>query len=164
MGPLEPEALGCLYRRYAPALRLYVRQWEGSAEDIVHDAFVQLAIQSPPPQRVVPWLYRVVRNAALTASRSANRRRRREAAASAPEAWFAAGDDRLNAGEAALVLAELPLELREVVVARIWGELTFDEVARLVGCSLPTAHRRFQSGLTHLRKRLEGRWTPDPKT
>jgi RNA polymerase sigma-70 factor (ECF subfamily) len=164
MGPLEPEALGYLYRRYAPALRLYARQWEGSADDMVHDAFVQLAAQSPPPERVVPWLYRVVRNAALAASRSSNRRRRREAAASTPEAWFAAGDDRLDASEAALVLGELPLELREVIVARIWGDLTFDEVARLVGCSLPTAHRRFQAGLAQLRERLEGRWTPDPKT
>jgi RNA polymerase sigma factor (sigma-70 family) len=164
MQPLEPEALGRLYGRHAPALRLYARQWPGGGDDLVHDAFVRLAGQSPPPEHVLPWLYRVVRNAALANLRMLGRRRRREAAASAPEVWFAATEDLLDAREAARQLAELTLEMREVIVARLWGGLTFDEVARLVDCSLPTAHRRYQAGLAELRKRLEGRWTPDPTT
>jgi DNA-directed RNA polymerase specialized sigma24 family protein len=52
--------------------------------------------------------------------------------------------------------------LREVIVARIWGGLTFDEIAQLVGCSLPTAHRRYQTGLTELRTRLDGQWKQIP--
>ena len=142
MPPLEPDALGRLYRRHAPALRLYARQWPGAADDLVHDAFVRLAAQLPPPARVLPWLYRVVRNAALADQRSASRRRRRESSASAAEAWFAPADDHLDAREAARRLADLPLEVREVIVARLWGGLTFEEVSRLVGCSWPTAHRR----------------------
>jgi RNA polymerase sigma-70 factor (ECF subfamily) len=161
MPTLSPEVLGRLYRQHAPALRLYARQWPGG-EDAVHDAFVKLAQQSPAPEQVLPWLYRVVRNEALTAQRSAARRRRREGAASAPEAWFAAADDWLDARDAARRLAELPLELREVIVARLWGGLTFEDVAQLVGCSLPTAHRRYQAGLAELRERLAGPWTPTP--
>jgi RNA polymerase sigma factor (sigma-70 family) len=167
MPPIQPDTLGRLYRQHAPALRLYARQWPGSAEDLVQDAFVQLAQQSPPPVRVLPWLYRVVRNGALAASRTAARRRQREGKASTPEAWFTEVDDHLDAREATRLLAELPLDLREVVVARVWGGLTFEEVAQLVGCSLPTAHRRYQAGLTALRERLEGRWThipPNPTT
>jgi RNA polymerase sigma-70 factor (ECF subfamily) len=53
----------------------------------------------------------------------------------------------------------LPLELREVIVARLWGGLTFEAVAALAGTSVPTAHRRYQAGLAQLRERLEGRWT-----
>jgi RNA polymerase sigma-70 factor (ECF subfamily) len=162
MRPLEPDELGRLYRRHAPALRLYVRQWPDAGDDLVHDAFVQLAVQIPPPERVLPWLYRVVRNAAFAARRTAGRRRRRETAASASEAWFAAADDQLDAREATRRLAELPLEVREVIVARLWGGLTFEEIARLIGCSLPTAHRRYHAGLTELRERLEGRWTTNP--
>jgi RNA polymerase sigma-70 factor (ECF subfamily) len=56
----------------------------------------------------------------------------------------------------------LPLEQREVVVARIWGGLTFEEVARLAGCSLPTAQRRYQAGLAVLRERLDCPWTNIP--
>jgi RNA polymerase sigma-70 factor (ECF subfamily) len=157
--PLAPEDLGRLYRQHAPALLLYARQWSGSAEDLVQEAFVKLAQQAAAPERVLPWLYRVVRNEGLAANRSAARRRKREGQASAPEAWFSAVDDALDARDAVGRLGELPLELREVIVARVWGSLTFEEVAQVVGCSLPTAHRRYQAGLAELRERLEGRWT-----
>jgi RNA polymerase sigma-70 factor (ECF subfamily) len=69
-------------------------------------------------------------------------------------------DEQLEAQEATQLLAELALETREVVVARIWGGLTFAEIADLVECSLPTAQRRYQAGLNELKERLEGRWTP----
>jgi RNA polymerase sigma-70 factor (ECF subfamily) len=154
MPPLTPHDLGRLYRQHAPALRLYARQWPHCADDVVQDAFVTLARQSPPPEQVLPWLYTVVRTGALAAARSAGRRRRREGVASSPEAWFAATDHRLDAADAARALAGLGLDLREVIVARLWGGLTFDEVARLVGCSLPTAHRRYHAGLAELRTRL----------
>jgi RNA polymerase sigma-70 factor (ECF subfamily) len=152
--PLTPHDLGRLYRQHAPALRLFARQWPGYGDDLVQDAFVALARQQAPPEQVVPWLYQVVRNGATASGRSAARRRRREGAASAPEAWFATTDDRLDAADAARALADLPLENREVIVARLWGGLTFDEVARMVGCSLPTAHRRYHAGLEELRMRL----------
>jgi RNA polymerase sigma factor (sigma-70 family) len=164
MPPMEPTVLGRLYRQHAPALYLYARQWGGSAEDIVQEAFVRLVQQTPPPEQVLPWLYRVVRNEALTAHRTAARRRQREQRASTPEAWFSAAENRLDANEATRLLADLPLELREAIVARLWGGLTFEEIARLMGCSLPTAHRRYQTGLAQLRERLEGRWTPTPST
>jgi RNA polymerase sigma-70 factor (ECF subfamily) len=162
MPRIAPEELGRLYRAHAPALRLYVRQWPGGDEDLVQDAFIKLAQQSPVPEQVLPWLYRVVRNGALTAGRGQARRRRREDRASASEAWFAAADDRIDGREATRLLAELPLEQREVVVARIWGGLTFEEAARLAGCSLATAHRRYQACLAALRERLEGQWTRTP--
>ena len=162
MQGIASEELGRLYREHAPALRLYVRQWLAGDEDLVQDAFVRLAQQSPAPEQVLPWLYRVVRNGALAASRGGARRRRRQERASVSEAWFAAVDDRIDGREATRLLAELPLEQREVVVARIWGGLTFEEVAQLVGCSLPTAHRRFQAGLAALRERLKGSWTQRP--
>jgi RNA polymerase sigma-70 factor (ECF subfamily) len=162
MPRIAPEELGRLYREHAPALRLYVRQWPEGDEDLVQDAFVKLAQQSPAPEQVLPWLYSVVRNGALAAGRGEARRRRRQDRVSASEAWFAAADDHLDGREATRLLAELPLEQREVVVARIWGGLTFEEAARLAGCSLPTAHRRYQAGLAVLRERLTGPWTHKP--
>src|SRR5262245_25396353 len=160
MARIAPEELGRLYREYAPALRLYARQWPWGGEDLVQDAFIKLAQQAPAPEQVLPWLYRVVRNGALAAGRCEARRRKREDRVSAAEAWFARTDDHIDGGDATRLLAELPLEQREVIVARIWGGLTFDEISRLVDCPLPTAHRRYQSGLAALRERLEGPWTP----
>ncbi len=80
MSGTAPEELGRLYREHAPALRLYVRQWLEGDEDLVQDAFVRLAKQSPTPEHVLPWLYRVVRNGA------AGRRSRCGPAAAAPAA------------------------------------------------------------------------------
>jgi RNA polymerase sigma factor (sigma-70 family) len=162
MPRIAPEDLGRLYREHGPALRLYVRQWPEGDEDLVQDAFVKLAQQSPAPELVLPWLYTVVRNGALAAGRGEARRRRRQGRVSTAEAWFDSADYQLDGREATRLLAELPLEHREVIVARIWGGLTFDEVARLVGCSLPTAHRRYHAGLTDLRERLNGPWTQTP--
>jgi RNA polymerase sigma-70 factor (ECF subfamily) len=163
MRPIEPETLGRLYRQHAPALRLYARQWPGAGEDLVQDAFVRLAQQVPPPEQVLPWLYSVVRNTACSLGRSDSRRRRREGEVGNSEAWFASTDDRIDAAEATRRLAELPLDQREVIVARLWGGLTFDETAGLAGCSVATAHRRYQAGLAALRERLEGRCEKPPR-
>ena len=146
MPRITPEELGSLYRTHAPALRLYARQWSSGEEDLVQEAFIKLAQQSSLPHKVLPWLYQVIRNGALAANRSDARRRQRQDRASSPETWFDTTDERVDGQEATRLLSELPLEQREVIVARIWGGLTFEEVADLVGCSLPTAHRRNQTG------------------
>src|SRR5947209_5548085 len=162
MPRIAPDELGRLYRAHARALCLYARQWPEGDEDLVQDAFVKLAQQSPVPEQVLPWLYRVVRNGAFAAGRGAARRRRREKRVSAAEAWFGAAEDHIDGREATRLLAELSLEQREVVVARIWGGLLFEEIAQLTGCSLPTAHRRYQAGLAALRERLDESWTRIP--
>lgn len=167
MAVIRPETLGHLYRQHAPALLLFARQWGEGSEDVVQEAFVKLAQQTSPPEQVLPWLYRVVRNEALLTARGQSRRRQREARVSSSEVWFAAVDDQLDAQQAVQKLAELPLEQREVIVARLWGGLTFEDIAQLTGCALATAHRRYQAGLAELKERLEGRWTritPTAKT
>jgi RNA polymerase sigma-70 factor (ECF subfamily) len=125
---------------------------------------VALARQEESPERAVAWLFRVVRNGAIAAARQSQRRRHRERRVADPEAapdrsWFAATDERIDAEHATRLLAELDAETRVVIVARLWGGLTFEEVARLQGCSLTTAHRRYQAGLARLHARLEPPWT-----
>jgi RNA polymerase sigma factor (sigma-70 family) len=159
MPRITAEELGRLYRLHAPALRLYARQWPAADEDLVQDAFVKLAQNWSVPEQVLPWLYRVVRNGALAAGRSETRRRHRQDKVRAPEAWFATAENELDGQEATRLLCNMPLEQREVVVARIWGGLKFEEIAELVGCALPTAHRRYQAGLKTLREMLEQPWT-----
>lgn len=155
MGRIGPEVLGRLFDEHAAALVLYARQWCDVPEDVVQEAFLKLARQWTTPDRVVAWLYRVVRNGAISASRGTRRRRRREELATAPETWFAAADEMIEARDAARLLAELDDDCREVIVARLWGGLTFEEVAALQGCGLATAHRRYKAGLARLHERLE---------
>ncbi len=62
--------------------------------------------------------------------------------------------DGLDAGAAVAALEALPAELRELIVARLWGGMALEQVAGVAGCSLTTAHRRFEAGIAALRERL----------
>src|ERR1700722_1993842 len=104
MPRIEPEELGRLYREHAASLRLYLRQWPEGSDDILQDAFIKLAQQSPVPDQVLPWLYRVVRNGALAANRGEVRRRRREDQAISSEAMFDKADDQLDSRQATQLL------------------------------------------------------------
>jgi len=156
MDALGPKLLTRLLDEHGAALVLYAQQWCDTPEDVVQEAFLRLMRQSEPPENVVGWLYRVVRNGAISASRAAGRRRRREAAvAHRREPWFKPSEaDRLDAAQVTRALAELPVEHREIVVARLWGGLPFAEIARLTGTSTSTAHRHYEAALAALRERL----------
>jgi RNA polymerase sigma factor (sigma-70 family) len=161
-GTPGPEVLGHLFDRYAAALELFARQWCDCSEDVVQEAIIELAAQRRTPDDPVAWLYRVVRNKAITAWRSSQRRRRHETEAQGnrPAAFERSTADRIDAGAAAEALASLSIELREVVVARIWGGLTFQQIAQSLGISDSAAHRRYEAGLLALRQKLR---VPCPK-
>lgn len=146
-----------MLEQHAAALRLYARQLCDTPDDVVQEALVRLAGQPTCPDDVVAWLYRVVRNGALTAARSQRRRRKHETEAAAVHAnWFeASADDALDAETVASVLAELAAEDREIVVARIWSGLTFRQIGELIGASDSAAHRRYEKALAELRVRLQ---------
>jgi len=156
MGTISPETLTRLLDTHGAALVLYARQWCRTPEDAVQDVFLLLMRQRTAPDNPVGWLYRAVRNRAITASRSAGRRSRHEAAAAGrDDAWFVATPEaQLDAAAATRALEDLPIEQRETIVARLWGELPFEQVAQLTGCSVSTAFRRYQAGLSALRERL----------
>ena len=151
---MDARRLAQLIDERAAGLVLYARQWCATPEDVVQEAFVKLAALSHPPDQPGAWLYRVVRNAALSAARGDARRRRHEAAASRAEAWFGPTEGQLDAVAASQALAALAGDLREPVVAHLWGKLTFVQIGELMGISAATAHRRYLEGLAELRRRL----------
>lgn len=153
---MGPEQLGRLVEAHGAALVLYARTWCATAEDIVQEAFVKLASQQRTPDNPVAWLFRVVRNGAVSAARSARRRQRHESAAAARAAtWFVPGETGdLDADAVTAALAALAAEDREIVVAHVWGGRTFAEIADLTGLSASTAHRHYLAALESLRERL----------
>jgi RNA polymerase sigma-70 factor (ECF subfamily) len=152
---MSPTDLARLIDTHAASLVLFARQWCEAAEDVVQDAFVKLVQQSRPPVDVVAWLYRVVRNGAIDAAKTARRRRHRESAAARSVRWFVETEvDGLDAETAAAALERLVPEQREVIVARHWGGLSFEQIALVVGCSASTCFRRYTAGVDELRERL----------
>lgn len=152
---MTPQEFARLVDHYGPPLILYARQWCHAPEDVVQDAFLKLMKCRSQPKEIVPWLYRVVRNAALDVGKSERRRQRRENAVASENQWFVEPQiEGLDAKLAIDALQHLAFEQREVIIARLWGGLSFEEIAAVADCSVSTAFRRFQSGLEMLRKQL----------
>ncbi|MHC5033850.1 MAG: RNA polymerase sigma factor [Planctomycetota bacterium] len=161
MGEGEPmrgaeRLLAWVMDHHAAALEMFARQWCDCPADVLQDALLKLSQQRPVPDPLMPWLYTLVRNRAISVSRAARRRCRREReAVGQGEGWFVPSHaERLDAQAATEALRRLPAMQREVIVARIWGGLTFEEIADVTGTSASTAHRRYRAGLAGLRKRL----------
>ena len=154
MDAADQATLSRLLDEHGASLVLYAQQWCHAPEDVVQEAFIRLMRQRPMPENIIGWLYRVVRNEAVSASRSSGRRARHEAAAGFNrEPWFKpAGDDAIDASAAVAGLESLPVEQREAIVLRLWSRLSFDEIAELIGTSTSTAHRRYESGLAAMRE------------
>jgi RNA polymerase sigma factor (sigma-70 family) len=163
---MGPELLGRLFDDHAAALVLYARQWCATPEDVVQEALLKLVAQKKPPDCLVPWLYRVVRNGAISAARSSKRRRHYESVAAArTPAWFVPAEaSAIDGATASAALQTLPLEQREAIIAHLWGGLTFEQVGELAGASSSTVHRWYMAGLSALRERLGVVCPPKPTT
>lgn len=151
--PLEAAKLAELIEGQAASLRLWIRSRCASPEDVVQEAFCRLAVQDPTPNNPVAWLYRVCRNLAEKQRLGDSRRRRREEIR-AQAVTTPTQRDSLELAEAVAAMEQLDAELREVLIARIWGQLSLDEVGRLCGISTATAFRRYQAALETLRSML----------
>ena len=147
--------LADLIATHAASLALFARQWCDSPEDAVQDAFCKLVRLGTPLDDPVAWLFKVVRTTAIDLGRSTRRRVKREAAVARPERWFAEPEvDGLDAEVAVAALESLQAELREVIVGRLWGGMTLEQIAVVAGCSVTTAYRRYEAGIQALRERL----------
>ncbi|MDP1563228.1 MAG: sigma-70 family RNA polymerase sigma factor [Pirellulaceae bacterium] len=152
--PLSPDELGLLLDQYWSTLVAWVG-WEHSfAEDVVQTAFIKLAAQSPPPTDCPAWLFQVSRRLAWNELKATQRRRQREQIA---------GDLRQTADTSSAIdsealratLEQLSPQDRQIVVARIWGALTFDQIATAVELPKATVWRMYQSAIQQLRSHYE---------
>lgn len=147
------------FDRHGPALVLLARQFvrgRADAEDVVQDAFVRFWRTRERVSQPVAFLFACVRGCALDWQRSRQRRTYREEQAARPETepLFAKveQDERRAAIESAL--QELPVEQAEIVVMKIWGRLSFPEIAKALDISPNTAASRYRYALAKLREAL----------
>jgi RNA polymerase sigma-70 factor (ECF subfamily) len=148
------------FSEVAPGLLLFARQWVQSAadaEDVVQEAFVKFWRRNHKIENRA-LLYAAVRSIALDFIRRDSRRARREATAvretdEFSEPQFEFEDDTQRALAEAIDF--LPCEQREVLVMKIWNELTFAEIAGALGISQNTAASRYRYALAALRNTLQ---------
>jgi RNA polymerase sigma-70 factor (ECF subfamily) len=157
----DPHWRAC-FEQLAPKLLLFARQWVTSAadaEDVVQNAFVRFWRHQPDaaPEHY-PLLYAAVRTSALDWLRAQCRRRQREADERVPlregdEPFFDTTIQQRELAESLeAALERLPAAQREVLVLHIWSELTFAQIATVLGESANTVASRYRYGLAALRR------------
>ena len=148
------------FAEHGARLRLIARQWtrcEADADDVLQEAFVRFwKHQRHLPGNPNALVVTSIRRSALDLLRRGDRRTAREKVVGddmETVAWFEPeADPRLHALSDSLKL--LPAEQREVVVLKIWGDLTFDEIGEQLSISPNTAASRWRYAMEALRKHI----------
>jgi len=151
------------FQEWGPSLLLFARQQTGflsEAEDIVQEAFIKVWKTYGQSSSITKSLfYAAVRTTAIDHVRSISRRKIRE------HKVFEERKGDLELFERHLEIQErntllekaiqqLSRNQQEIVVLKIWGELTFQEIAAILDVSLNTAASRYRYTLDHLKKEI----------
>lgn len=153
-------------REHSSRLYVYARQRSQSredAEDVIQDALIRLwgyqeERGNVPPD--LPLAYSVLRFVAMDHIKKQGRKKRKEDAViflhDQEDYWL---DTNAEDDEEALLLRQavekLGEKLREVVTLKIWGGLTFAQIAEAMTISPNTAASRYRYALEQLERKLE---------
>ena len=147
------------FAKHGGKLLLFARQqarYPDDAEDLLQEAFIRIWRLYGHTGDVSPGLvYRAIRRLAIDWARSLDRRKIREEKVFLDSPLSSSFERNLEKDERkqALLRAveKLPKEQCEVLTLKIWGELTFDEIARTLEISQNTVASRYRYALQKLR-------------
>lgn len=144
--------------QHLPKFLLFARQQarsEADAQDLVQEAVVECWHRQHSDMPALGTIFATIRRRAIDLCRSQDRRAGREAsvAKETPLTWFDSGvEDRERNSLMQEALSKLPDIYRDVVTLKVWGDLTFAEIADVLEIPANTAASRYRYGLTELRK------------
>ena len=149
--------------RHGSRLLLFARQQARNplyAEVLVQEAFVRIWRLYGHTGEVAPGLvYRAIRRLAIDWARSLDRRIIREQKTFELTPLSSSFEYTLEKDEKQRALLRavdrLPDEQKEVLTLKIWGELTFEDIARTLDLSLNTVATRYRYALQTLKD-----WVP----
>lgn len=146
-----------LYDTKAAELLLYGRALglgETEAEDVLQETFVALLKLKETPENPEHYCVRAFRNRALNFKRGLWRRLSRELESIR---WFEPASAQTDLEEEAQrALAKLPADQREVIVLKIWHEMTYEAIGELMEASPNTVAGRYRYGMQKLKGILKG--------
>ncbi len=157
-----------IHRQALYSLALTITQCQAMAEDAVHDAFLRMCSgRTTPSGDLVSYLFACVRNAALDQRRKHALQKNGSVnsvlGSSSPLVTWTdqSADSPLNvavSSERSRILAEtlntLDEASREIVIMKVYGDLTFQEIGQATGTSPKTVESRYRRILTILDAKL----------
>jgi len=161
----DEDAFNLLFARYRVAITSYLYRLVGKrseAESLAQEAFLRVLQKADRylyPKRFSTWFYTIARNLATDFLKKKR--------ALVPDDFQSLAESMLGPAQAEAdqeasdheelaqllqALQELPVTYREVVVLRALQELSYREIAAIVGCPESTARSRMDYGLDCLRR------------
>jgi RNA polymerase sigma-70 factor, ECF subfamily len=155
-------ALEELIARLHPRLRGFLQKLlagPGDVDDVAQDVWLDVFRGLPKLQNVnsfLPWLYQIARNRAYRLLRRrdthmASIENMDRVADEEPDAEFSAED----AGRVFEALDRLTPEHREILLLRFIEQMSYDDLAQVIGCPVGTVRSRIHNAKRGLRTILE---------
>ena len=166
----EEKAFNDLFARYRVPITSYLYRLVGNrteAESLAQETFLRILEKADHyeyPKRFSTWFYTIARNLATDYLKKKR--------AIVPDDFHALAETLIGPSgpepeqrtswqedleRLSQALLELPVPYREVVVLRALQELSYREIASIVGCPESTARSRMDYGLEYLRRRYHKR-------
>lgn len=160
-------------QEHGSKLLLFARQQTRSladAEDILQEALVRLArkvsdgVFDGGQAAWLPYVYTSIRRCAIDLGRKNDRRTAREEKVELQreietngmsDPWFnILGENDETRAMIEKSIRQLPEKFSEVIILKIWSEMTFAQIAKTLEISQNTAASRYRYGLDALKKML----------
>ena len=155
--PLNENEFGKLVEKYFSALTLFAWRWAPDvAEDVAQTTFLKLlkhGLNNGMPDNIAAWLFQTAKRTAIDESRKVFRFRRfcRRYQEDVDTLFEESPETVVYGREISERLKTLPEEARQIVLLRIWGNLSFEEIATVVGIPKTSVFREYTRALEVLR-------------
>lgn len=153
--PLSSAELSRLVDQHWGTLCNWLGPNNGQTDDVIQKAFIKLAAQNPPPDNCLAWLFTVTRRLATNVQIAESRRAERERISS--ELRVDPSNDHAETTRKLDIehhLDSLSDDQRSIVVAKIWGQLSFDQIAEMLEVSRSSVYREYQTSLQILKQSM----------
>lgn len=125
-----------------------------AAEDAVADALLAISQLQQPPDDLAAYFFRTVRNKAMHSSKARSRFCDETEIDSFVDVHSQSPQQKIFVREVLMQLEELPAEHQQVLIMKLFGDLTFKEIALITASNSNTVASWYRRGLASLKEMI----------
>lgn len=125
-----------------------------AAEDAVADAMLAISQLERAPDDLQAYFFRTVRNKALHASKASSRFDSDSQLENFIDTSAKSPQQKIFVKEMLTLLESLPIEQQQVLIMKLFGDLTFGEIALITATNSNTVASWYRRGLASLKEKI----------